>query len=101
MIVLHTYEKGKVAKTFTADKFSLMMGTIEDALALFEKATEADDNAAIATIIVKNRDVLYNIILDIFPEMTREDIRNVRSEELIPFFLQILDYFKETLIAKN
>lgn len=102
MIELKTYKnQTEVDKVFQAEEFDLMLGSIEDVLALFDEIEGETDSGAIATAVVKNRAILYDLILNIFPGMTREDLKKIKVKELLPFFLQLLDYIRNTLRIKN
>ena len=102
MIELKTYKsQNEVEKVFRVEEFDLMLGSIEDVLELFDEIEETSDMGAIATAVIKNRGILYNLVLGIFPDMTREDLKKIKVRELLPFFLQVLDYIRETLHLKN
>ena len=102
MIELKTYKnQNEVEKVFRVEEFDLMLGSIEDVLELFDEIEETSDMGAIATAVIKNRGILYNLVLGIFPDMTRDDLKKIKVRELLPFFLQVLDYIRETLHLKN
>lgn len=108
MLKLNIYDKNKIAKTYTADTTYIMYGTIEDIIGLidFDKLTDLEDKATqieLGKIIIKAIPMLKPMLKEIFEELTDEEIRKTRVNELVPLFVEIFTYaFSElTLVNKN
>lgn len=98
MISLNVYKSGKVVKTVTARPENIMFGTIEDILAIVD--VDVFDNnldnvtfaKALASMVVKAFGKLRPMLLDVFPDMTEEDLRNVRVGDIVPVIMSIIKY---------
>lgn len=99
---LNIYKSQKeIEKTYEVDAYDLMYGTVEDILSIFDELEDMSDNVEMFKVIVKNKDKLNDLILDVFPEMTPEELRNIKLKELVPFFMDLFNYVKESFASKN
>lgn len=91
--------------TFEAEAYDIMYGTIEDILEILDDFTGDDvANDDLLKAISKNRDKLNDLILDIFPDATNEDLRRVKVKELIPLFVELFSFVQTSFgesAAKN
>ena len=87
----------EVEKTFEVDTYDLMYGTVEDVLSIFDEVDDLHDNMKLFGVIQKNRTKLNDLLLDIFPDMTEDDLRRIKLKELIPLFMDLFDYVRVTL----
>lgn len=83
------YSGNAVEKTYTTDDYHLKMGTIEDFFEIIDP-DKATDEAAVFGMIAKGFSKLRPLILDVFPDMTDEDFRKIRLEDIIPLVIGIL-----------
>lgn len=81
-------DKNKVEKTYTAESYDLMLGTVEDLMQLLD-VDKMTDNMAITRMVVKGYGKLKPFIKDVFPGVTDEELQRVKVKELIPTFVQI------------
>ena len=81
-----------VDKVFEVDAYDLMTGTVEDILEIMDEVNDMDDREALFIAFSKHQHKIWDLILDIFPDMTKEDVRRIKLKELIPFFLELFDY---------
>ena len=86
----------EVEKTYEVDHYDLMYGTVEDILAVFDEIDDLRDNMQIFTAIKKNRSKLNDLLKDIWPDLTDDELRKVKLKELIPLFMGLFTYIKET-----
>lgn len=94
---LNVYKNQKeVEKTYEADAYDLMYGTVEDILGIFDDVEDLSDNMKLFEVIKKNRNKLDNLILDIFPEMKKEELKRVKVKEFIPLFVELFTYVKDS-----
>ena len=95
---LNVYKNQKdIEKTYEVKEYDLMYGTVEDLLAIFDEVDDLHDNMKLFGVIQKNRTKLNDLLLDIFPEMTEDDLRKIKLKELIPLFMDLFTYVRETL----
>lgn len=93
----------EVEKTFEVDGYDLMYGTVEDIFGILEAVDmdkldggNADLGDDVFKVVQANRQKLNDLILDIFPDMTAEDLRKVKVKDLIPFFVELFRYVMDS-----
>lgn len=94
---LNVYKNQKeIEKTYSIDTYDLMYGTVEDVLGIFDEVDDLSNNMKLFTAIQKNRTKLNDLLLDIFPDMTEEDLRKIKLKELVPLFIELFNYVKDS-----
>ena len=91
MISINIYDKDdkrKIAKTYTADGYDLMLGTVEDFMKIID-VDKLSDNIEVAKMISKGFGQLKPLLKDVFPELTDEDFKNVKVNDLVRTIIQI------------
>ncbi len=81
-------KKNEIEKTYEADSYDLMFGTVEDIIAIVD-VDKLDDNMAIAGMVIKGWSQLKPFIKDVFEGVTDDELKRVKVKELIPTFAQI------------
>ena len=81
-------DKKQIEKTYTAESYDLMLGTVEDIMQLID-VDMMNDNAAIAAMLVKSYSKLKPFIKDVFHGVTDDELNRVKVKELIPTFIDI------------
>lgn len=102
---LNIYKNQKeIEKTYEVDNYDIMYGTVQDILAVLDDGLDKlnDDNQAIK-LIVENRPKLEDLLLDIFggEGLTPEELRHTKLKELIPVFIDLFTYVKDSFQTKN
>lgn len=94
---LNVYKNQKeVEKVFEIDAYDLMYGTVED---IFEVLDDVDDKSGemeLLKAVQKHRSKINKLLKDIFPEITEDDLRKVKLKELIPFFVELFAFVKDS-----
>lgn len=85
-----------IEKTYVVDNYDLMYGTVEDILGLFDEIEDVHDNLQIFSVIQKNRSKLNDFLKDIFTELTDEELRRIKLKELIPVFMDLFTYVRNS-----
>lgn len=80
--------KNEVEKTYTAETYDLMLGTLEDIINVID-LDKMNDNMAVAGMVLKCYKQLKPFIKDIFPGVTDEELSRVKMKELIPMFKNV------------
>lgn len=89
---LNIYKNQKeIEKTYETETYDLMYGTVEDVLGIFDDSELTDDMQLFKTI-QKNRQKINDLLYDIFPGLTAEEVRRVKVKELIPIFIELFTY---------
>lgn len=102
MLKLNVYKNQKeIAKTFEVEAYDLMYGTVEDIFNVLDGVTGNETNADLLKVIQDNRTKLNDLLLDVFPDMTKEDLRNIKIKELVPFFLDLFGYVRDSFSTRK
>lgn len=86
---INVYTGRKVEKTYTAQDYDIMYGTVEDLLDLLdlEALTNTSDKdgmlAAASRLLNSRADVINPLLMDIFEGLTSEELRRVKAREVI------------------
>lgn len=94
---LNVYKQGQIEKTYVAETYDLMFGTLEDIINIIDlDALKSTDNgefiSAVAKIIVKGFDQFKPLLKDIFPGLTDDELRRVKVSEIVPVVLNVIQY---------
>lgn len=93
---LNVYKnQNEIEKTFERASYDIMYGTAEDVFQVLEGLDESSSDADLIKAIAENRNRLNELLMDIFPGLTKEDLRKVKIKELVALFVDLV------LEAKN
>lgn len=81
-------DKNKVDKFYTAEGYDLMLGTVEDFMDIID-IDKLGNNIELAKMVLKGYGQLKPLIMDIFPELTDEEYRRIKVNDLIATVSQI------------
>lgn len=81
-------DKKKVDKIYTAEGYDLMLGTVEDFMDIID-IDKLGNNIELAKMVLKGYGQLKPLIMDIFPELTDEEYRRIKVNDLIATVSQI------------
>ena len=99
---LNIYEKKQIVKTYTADRYDLMLGTLEDV----SNAVKLDDMKTgskaeilgMAMNLVKNSySTVIDLIKDVFDGITDEELRKTKVIEIVNVLADIVTYTVQQL----
>lgn len=99
---LNVYEKKKVIKTYEADTYDLMFGTVEDvanALNLDEMKTGSDVEIIrmAMNLVLTSLGTVKDLMKDIFDGLTDEELRNVKVKEMAQVLVDVAKYTLELM----
>lgn len=102
-MILNIYKNQReIEKTYEIDNYDLMYGTVEDVLSVFDDVEDLSDNMQIFKVIQKNRQKLTDLLKDIFPDLTDDEVRRIKLKELIPLFMNLFVYVQRSFgVEKN
>lgn len=81
-------DKNVIEKTYTAESYDLMLGTVEDIMQLID-VDKMNDNTEITKLVIKGYSKLKPFIKDVFNGVTDDELNRVKVKELIPTFIEI------------
>lgn len=81
-------DKKKVDKFYTAEGYDLMLGTVEDFMDIID-IDKLGNNIELAKMVLKGYGQLKPLIMDIFPDLTDDEYRRIKVNDLIATVSQI------------
>ena len=91
----------EVEKTYETQAYDLMYGTVEDIFEILDGMENMKTNDQIIGVIQKNRAKLTELLKDVFPEITDDELRRIKLKELVPFFIELFGYVQRSFSEKN
>ena len=91
MIELKVYKEGskkEVEKTYQAEGYELMLGTVEDFMNIID-IEKLGDNIEAAKMLMNGYKQLMPLLKDIFPDITDDELKRVKVNELVVTFKQV------------
>lgn len=99
---LNVYNKDKVEKTYIAESYNIMFGTVEDLINAidFDKLKTGKDGKlvddelikAVAGAVPKIFGMIKPLLKDVFPGLTDEEIKKVRFLEVAKVIVNIIKF---------
>ena len=94
---LNIYEKRRIVKTYEVDRYDLLWGTVEDVSeAVNLDSLKTGDNAEIIKLagnfVLQSKDIVNNLLKDIFEGITDDEIRKASVKEIIDVFVEVVKY---------
>lgn len=94
---LNIYQGKKIVKTYTAETYDLMFGTLEDvadAVKLDELKTGTDVEIIkmIGNLVLSSMDTVKELMMDIFDGITSEELRHVKVREMAEVLKDVVFY---------
>ena len=94
----------EIVKTYTAEQFDIMFGTVEDILETIDFDNLSDEQQVVKTVTAM-LGKLKPFLKQIFDGLTDEEIKCTKVKELVPLFADIvfymLDEMKGITVSKN
>lgn len=94
---LNIYKNQKeIEKTYEVDAYDIMYGTVEDVFEILDGMENMKTDGEILKLIQQNRKKLNKLLQDIFEDLTDEELRQIKIKELVPLFLDLFKYVKDS-----
>lgn len=94
---LNIYGKSnKIEKTYTAETYDILYGTLEDILEIID-VDKLDDALSIGKMVVKLLPQIKPLLKDVFDDLTDDELRRVKVKELVPLIIDIFKFAFEEL----
>jgi hypothetical protein len=103
MISLNIYKadnKKEVEKTYKAESYDLMFGTVEEFMRVID-LDKIGDNGEVAKMVVKGFSQINPLLHDVFPELTDEELQRTKVSDIVQTILQIAVAVAENLKELN
>jgi hypothetical protein len=94
---LNIYEKKKIVKTYEAETYDLMFGTVEDvasAVKLDELKTGEDVEIIrmVGNLVLTSMGTVKDLLKDIFDGLTDEEIKNTKIADIAVVLVDVVKY---------
>ena len=94
---LNIYNRGKVEKTYTTESHRVLFGTIKKLTKITDSITiDAVDDPnfynAILTIIPEATEAVEDVLYELFPELTEEEITKTSLEEIALIIFELIKF---------
>jgi hypothetical protein len=94
---LNIYEKKKVVKTYTAETYDLMFGTVEDLIDLIDldqlkNGTDAEIIKLVGKVIINGMGIIKPLLKDIFEGLTDEELKKTKVSEISTALVEIVKF---------
>lgn len=94
---LNIYEKKKIVKTYEAETYDLMFGTVEDFIELvdldkLQTGSDAEIIKLVGGVVLKGMDVIKPLLKDVFEGLIDEELRNTKVSEIASVLVDIVKF---------
>jgi len=94
---LNIYDNKKIIKTYEAEAYDLMFGTVEDLIEIvnLDQLKSGDDVEIIKLVgktVVSGMDIIKPLLKDIFEGLTDEELRNVKVSEIASVLVDVIKF---------
>lgn len=94
---LNIYKKKEIEKTYTAETYDLMFGTVEDLINIIdldklEKGTDAEIIKLVGSVVMKGMDIIKPLLKDIFEGLTDEELRKTKVSEIATALVEVVKF---------
>lgn len=94
---LSIYKKGQVEKTYTAETYDLMFGTVEDVadavdLDSLKTGSDVEIIKMIGNLVLNSMDTVKNLLKDIFDGVTDEELKRTKVKEIASVLLEVMKF---------
>ena len=94
---LNIYDKKQIVKTYEADTYDLMFGTLEDVaetikLDELKTGTDVEIIKLIGNSVLQSMDTVKNLMKDIFDGITDAELKSVKVKEIAAVLLEVVKY---------
>ena len=94
---LNIYEKKKIVKTYTAETYDLMFGTVEDLIDLIDldqlkNGTDAEIIKLVGKVIINGMGIIKPLLKDIIEGLTDEELKKTKVSEISTALVEIVKF---------
>lgn len=93
ILTLNIYKKenkNEIEKTYTAESYRLMFGTLQDIMSVIDlDKLQSGNEMELAKMAIRGFDLIAPILQDVFPELTSDELRRTSTSDLIPLIVDI------------
>lgn len=91
-IKLNVYKadnRKEIEKTYEAEGYDLMFGTVEDFIKIID-VDKLDDDVEIIKMVIGCLDQVKPLLLDVFEDLTEDELKRTKIKEIIPCIVKVV-----------
>ena len=94
---LNIYNGRKVEKTYTAETYDLMFGTVEDLLSVIDldnlkTGSDTEIIKLVGNVVAKSMDVIKPLLKDVFEGLTDDELRKTKVKEIAVALIEVVKF---------
>lgn len=94
---LNIYNKRNIEKTYTAETYDIMFGTVEDLLNLIDldklnRKNDIEFIQAAVDVVINGLGIIKPLLQDIFEGLTDDELRNTKVSEVASVLVTIIKF---------
>lgn len=94
---LNIYNKKEIVKTYTAETYDLMFGTVEDLIDLInldklQTGSDVELIKMVSEIVMNGIGMIKPLLKDVFNGLTDEELRNTKTSEIASVLVEIVKF---------
>lgn len=104
---LNIYQNKTVEKTYTAETYDIMFGTVEDIINVIDlDAISSGDNAelvaVVCQVVLKSMNLIKPLLKDIFPGLTDDELKRCKVKDIAVVLMNVIQFtFAQVLEGTN
>lgn len=94
---LNIYNRKKVEKTYTAETYDLMFGTVEDLIDIInldkiQTGSDVEIIKLVGDVVVHGLDIIKPLLKDVFEGLTDEELKHTKVKEIAEVLVNIVKF---------
>lgn len=101
-MILNIYDKKEVIKTYEAEQYDLMFGTVEDLMTIFDvdslkTGSDVELIKLVTNALPKCMNIIKPLLKDIFDGLSDDELRQVKLVEVAVIIVDVIKYALEQI----
>lgn len=101
-MILNIYDKKEVIKTYEAEQYDLMFGTVEDLMTIFDvdslkTGSDVELIKLVSNSLPKCMNIIKPLLKDIFDGLSDDELRQVKLVEVAVIIVDVIKYALEQI----
>lgn len=101
-MILNIYDKKEIIKTYEAEQYDLMFGTVEDLMTIFDvdslkTGSDVELIKLVSNSLPKCMNIIKPLLKDIFDGLSDDELRQVKLVEVAVIIVDVIKYALEQI----
>lgn len=94
---LNIYNKRNIEKTYVAETYDLMFGTVEDLIDVvdldkLQTGSDAEIIKLVGNVVINGLDIIKPLLKDIFEGLTDEELKRTKVKEIAAVLVEVMKF---------